>query len=177
MLKIVFALTAGFAVLAISACGRTSLDTPTVPVPTAVAGMLTATPQPEITVDPAAAEATVDPAAPEAPAAEAVAIGDAAAGQALFNQLIAETGFSCAACHTVASQDRLVGPGLLNIASIAATRVEGQDAITYLHYAIVDSNQYVVEGYPASLMPLVYGDLLTEQQVDDLVAYMLTLGS
>lgn len=177
----------GFVALAAAACGRTSLEGVTSPVVTSVAAAPTAAP----TRQPAAAaavetvaEATAAPDAPAEATAEAAAQpvaltvdGDPVAGQQLFNTLIAETGFSCVACHNVASEDRLVGPGLLNVAARAATRVEGMDAITYLRHSIIYPNEYVVESYPENLMPQVYGNLFTEQQVNDLIAYLLTLQS
>jgi cytochrome c2 len=180
----------GFVALAAAACGRTSLEGVTSPVVTSVAAAPTAVPTRvvvEVTAAPetaAAAEATVAPeataeAAAEAPAEAAVLTvdGDPVAGQQLFNTLIAETGFSCVACHNVASEDRLVGPGLLNVAARAATRVPGMDPITYLRHSIIHPNEYVVETYPENLMPQVYGNLFSEQQVNDLIAYLLTLQS
>jgi mono/diheme cytochrome c family protein len=39
----------------------------------------------------------------------------------------------------------------------------------------METNAYVVEGFPEGVMPAAFADVLSEQQVDDLVAYMLTL--
>lgn len=176
--------TFGFVVIAAAGCGRTSLEGVMSPVVTSVAAVPTDAP----TAEPVAADATAEAgaeatSAPEATAeagAETAALtvdGDVAAGQELFNTLIAETGFSCMACHNAASEDRLVGPGLLNVAARAATRVEGQDAITYLRNSILHPNDYLVETYPENLMPQVYANLFSEQQVNDLIAYLLTLQS
>ena len=41
--------------------------------------------------------------------------------------------------------------------------------------SITDPNIFVVEGYPANVMPGTYGSQLTSKQIDDLVAYMLSL--
>jgi len=175
---------------AAAACGRTSLEGVTSPVVTSVAAVPTAAPTAVPTAASQQVEATAEvsaeaTAAPEATAdasasAETAALtidGDPVAGQTLFNTLIAETGFSCMACHNVASEERLVGPGLLNVSVRAATRVEGQDAITYLRNSIIHPNEYIVETYPENLMPQVYGNLFSEQQVNDLIAYLLTLKS
>jgi cytochrome c2 len=49
--------------------------------------------------------------------------GDAANGELLFNTFQADVGFACATCHRADSEERLIGPGLLNIGVQAATRV------------------------------------------------------
>lgn len=49
------------------------------------------------------------------------------------------------------------------------------DVVDYLHTSIVDPNAYIVPGFPENLMPQVYGEILSEQDIDDLIAYLLTL--
>lgn len=49
------------------------------------------------------------------------------------------------------------------------------EAIAYLHASIVDPSAYVVPGSPDNLMPKTYGEFLTEQEINDLIAYMFTL--
>jgi mono/diheme cytochrome c family protein len=130
----------------------------------------------EDAADADAAVATEDTADTGAETAETTTVsGDPAAGQELFNQYIDEAGFSCANCHLVDSEERLVGPGMLGLGELAETRVDGQDAVEYLHNSIIHPNDYVVETYPENLMPGVYADVLTEEQLDNLVAYLLTL--
>ncbi len=74
--------------------------------------------------------------------------GDPVAGERLFHAFQPSAGAMCMACHRTDSDDRLVGPGLKNIAIRAQTRVEGQSAELYhpqlSHYPIA----YVVDGYP-----------------------------
>lgn len=112
----------------------------------------------------------------DADSAEAVAVsGDPAAGEELFNLYIDAAAFSCANCHLVDSEDRLVGPGMLGLGELAATRVEGQSAAEYLRNSILHPNDYVVDTYPENLMPGVYADELSEEDLDNLVAYLLTL--
>ena len=48
-------------------------------------------------------------------------------------------------------------------------------AVEYLHTSIVEPNNFVVEGYPENLMPQVYAEALSEDQINNLVAYLLTL--
>lgn len=126
-----------------------------------------ATPTAEALEEPPAA---TDEAGPPAQVA-----GDPENGDALFHQMRPEVGYACATCHRVDSEEQLVGPGLLGIPQRAATRVEGQSAVEYLHNSIVNPGDYVVEGYPDNLMPRVYGELFSEEQINDLVAYLLTL--
>lgn len=146
----------------ISACGRQQIA-PSTPVQvTSVSNVPTAEPQAEPT------------AAPDEPA-PAVLVGDAAAGEALFTTFIDGVNFACSTCHNAANIDRLVGPGLLGISETALTRSTGEDAATYIHNAIVNPSAFVVESYPDLLMPQTYGTALTEQQIADLVAYLLSL--
>lgn len=102
-------------------------------------------------------------------------VGDAEAGQELFNQFVAEVNFACSTCHLPNSEQQLIGPGLLNIGTRAADRVEGQTANEYLHTAIVDPSAHVVEGFPDMLMPQTYEEILSAEDIDNLVAYLFTL--
>jgi mono/diheme cytochrome c family protein len=99
--------------------------------------------------------------------------GDPARGEALFKQNIGGQP-ACSTCHTLKSK-RLVGPGLAGIASRAGARVAGQTAAEYLHVSIIQPNAYLVPEYPSSLMPGTYASLLSPQQIDDVVAYLLTI--
>jgi mono/diheme cytochrome c family protein len=104
--------------------------------------------------------------------------GDPVNGQELFNLLRTEVGFACATCHYVDQEARLIGPGLLGISERAATRVEGQSALEYLHTSIVNPNAYIVEAdppYPPGLMPQIYEQLWTEEELNDIIAYLFTL--
>lgn len=111
-------------------------------------------------------------AAPVSVQASAGLVGDATAGELLFSQSI-EGQAACIACHTI-DESRLVGPGLGGIATRAETRVGGLSAEDYIFTSIVAPANYVVEGY-ANVMPSSFGDSLSEQQVSDIVAYLLTL--
>lgn len=101
--------------------------------------------------------------------------GDAASGEALFNQLYTEVGFACATCHNVDSEERLIGPGLLNVKTHGAGHVEGLGVVEYLRQSIVEPNAYIVPDYPENLMPQTYSELFTEQEINDILAYLLTL--
>ncbi len=99
---------------------------------------------------------------------------DPVSGKQLFNAFQPAAGIACATCHRVDSEERLVGPGLLNVGIRARTRIAGLSAVEYLHQSIVSPSAYVVEGY-ADLMPKNWGKVFSEKQIDDLIAYLLTL--
>ena len=98
--------------------------------------------------------------------------GDAAAGEKVFNEVAAP---ACNSCHSLEAGVVILGPSLATIGAEAGSRVSGQSAEEYLRIAIVDPNAEVVEGFAANLMTSNYGSQLTEQQIQDLVAYMMTL--
>lgn len=110
-----------------------------------------------------------------APAGDTAVTGDAANGQVLFNEFQAEASFACATCHNTASEERLIGPGLQNISTRAETRVEGQSAYDYIHTSIVEPSAFVVPDYPDGLMPQIYEEIFTEQEIQDIIAYLYTL--
>lgn len=102
----------------------------------------------------------------------APAEGDAATGESLFNGG-AQPG--CNTCHSLEPGVKLVGPSLAQIGAEASSRVSGQSAEEYLRTSIMEPNSFVVGGFTANIMPATYDDQLSEQEVNDLVAYMLSL--
>jgi mono/diheme cytochrome c family protein len=79
----------------------------------------------------------------------------------------------CAECHTVTgNRDDQTGPSLSRIAVTARTRVAGYSAEEYLRESILIPNAFVVPGYAPSLG---CGGVLTHEQLDDLVSYLLSL--
>jgi len=121
-------------------------------------------------------------AAPSVPAAPSG--GDAAAGKALFAQTtIGKSNLpGCATCHAAEPDKTIVGPSLAGIATDAAGAFEEADydgtaknAADWLKEQIVSPEREVVEGFSAGVMPANYGTDLTQKQIDDLVAYLLTL--
>ena len=104
-------------------------------------------------------------------------------GRVLFNG----TPPGCAACHSIAPGVNIVGPTLAGISSTAAARIragdyhgQARDAASYIRESILNPNAHVLQGptYSAggrSLMPSDYGQTLKAEQVDQIVAYLLTL--
>lgn len=80
----------------------------------------------------------------------------------------------CGACHSTSPDTIIVGPSLAGVATRAETRVEGQDAYTYLLTSVMQPDAYLVEGYE-NLMPNNLSKQLTGEELDAVVAYLQTL--
>ncbi|MCB0971155.1 MAG: cytochrome c [Acidimicrobiales bacterium] len=82
----------------------------------------------------------------------------------------------CTSCHT-ADGARSTGPTWRGLAGSEVELDDGETVVAdedYLRRAIVDARSEVVDGF-ANIMP-VYDDVLTEAEVDDLLAYLHDLG-
>jgi sulfur-oxidizing protein SoxX len=110
----------------------------------------------------------------EAPSVGGTA-GDSASGEDLFNQTVIGSQPGCVTCHSLTPDKVLVGPSLAGIADRAGSRVSGQLAEQYLRESIANVNAFVVDGFPEGVMPAGLADELSDQQLADLVAYLLTL--
>ncbi len=118
-----------------------------------------------------------------APAPTAASSDPIELGRTTFNA----TPPACAACHSVVPDVNIVGPSLAGIAATAAARVrsadyhgQAKDAAGYIRESILTPNAFVLTGptYSAgghSLMPGDYAQNLKPEQVDQIVAYLLTL--
>ncbi len=110
--------------------------------------------------------------------------GDAASGEQLYNQLtLGRTDApGCTTCHSTAADEVRVGPSHAGLASRAEQRINSPDytgsatsAEEYLRESILEPNAYVVPGFAPDVMFQRYHAALTPGQIDDLVAYLLTL--
>jgi nitric oxide reductase subunit C len=99
----------------------------------------------------------------------------AAAGQELFSQTVIGAQPGCITCHSLDEGVVIVGPSMAGIATRAGSTVPGQSADEYLRDSILHPDAHLVEGFPAGTMPQVWGDELTDDQINQLVAYLLTL--
>jgi hypothetical protein len=61
------------------------------------------------------------------------------------------------------------------VATRAATRIPGLTAEEYIRQSILEPDAYVVEGFPARQMLQNFDEILKNEQLDDLVAFLLTL--
>ena len=73
----------------------------------------------------------------------------------------------------------MLGPDQTNLGVIAGTRREGYTAEEYIREAIVEPSAFIVEECPLGpclqVMPENYGDILTEEEIDAVVAYLLSM--
>ena len=90
-------------------------------------------------------------------------------------QQLIETQPGCITCHSLEPGVTSVGPSVATIGAEAGSRVSGTSAEEYLRESILEPDAHVAEGFAAGIMPKGFATALTEQQVNDLVAYMLTL--
>ena len=105
-------------------------------------------------------------------------VGDAANGKKLYNSatLGSNSAAGCATCH---NYDESKGkadkaPYTAGTGARAETRVAGMTAEEYIHESILKPNAYVVENYKEGDMYQKWEAELSEQQIADLVAYLIT---
>jgi cytochrome c2 len=83
---------------------------------------------------------------------------------------------SCSSCHHTI-EDQLgfsIGPILNEIGERAATQVDGMTEEAYLRQSIIEPKRHIVPGYRDIMYP-DYSAHFTEQDIQDLIAYLLTL--
>jgi cytochrome c2 len=151
-----------------------ALASPTLPVPTETPTVLPSpTATPTITASPTPAPS---------PSPTLASNGDPARGTKLFATL------PCTSCHDISHPfpGGAICPNLGNIAAEAARIVQSPDyhgratdAAGYIRESIMNPNAYIVPGAQyrqadgQSVMPKNFGQILTPQQIDDLVAFLL----
>lgn len=91
----------------------------------------------------------------------------ASQGKQLFSQ-------HCATCHATDPDTVILGPSLAGIAQRAAGRVSGLTARAYVEQSILQPGAYVVSGFDDA-MPTNFGKSLSGEEIDALIAYLLTL--
>lgn len=86
-------------------------------------------------------------------------------GKTLFGQ-------SCASCHSLERDVKLIGPSLWGIADRGATRVAGQSAAQYIRESVLHPSDYLVEGFP-DVMQKNLGEQLSADELDGLIAFLM----
>jgi mono/diheme cytochrome c family protein len=87
--------------------------------------------------------------------------GNPEEGAQLFNEQ------GCSGCHTLADagSSGTTGPNLDGA-------LKGQSP-EFIKTSIIDPNDDIAQGYPPDVMPQNFGDTLSEEQIDSLVAYLV----
>jgi hypothetical protein len=156
--------------------------------PTAVAVQPTTAPTIAPTIEPTV-QPTTAPTATQiviATATKAGLTGNVANGENLFKNGPGNAIPACATCHGLSpAEEPKIGPVMQNVQAHAAMHAQsqGQNVVTYLHTSIVNPNAFLVpnEGskvYSAggiSLMYQNYAKDLTEEQIQDIIVYLLML--
>lgn len=105
------------------------------------------------------------------------AVGDASQGEALYQSTVigAASAPGCITCHSLEEGVTLVGPSHAGIGARAADVVQGLSAEAYLEQSIIDPDAHISEGYSEGAMYANYGRELSDQEIADLVAFLLSL--
>ena len=98
-------------------------------------------------------------------------VGDAERGEELFSDTQITR---CRRCHSLDGSEFRAGPSLQGVSERAGERIPGMSAVDYLRQSIVSPGAYYVEGYTSKQMPMDYADRLSEEEINDLVAFLLT---
>jgi ferredoxin/cytochrome c2 len=102
-------------------------------------------------------------------------IPDPKAGEQLYYETASGVNAGCRICHSLEKGERIIGPSFYGIADRAGERIPGLTAEEYLRQSIVDPNAFVVSGYPEGQMIQNFGTILTEEQINDLIAFLMTM--
>lgn len=81
----------------------------------------------------------------------------------------------CISCHTTGTDIRTTGPSLYGIGLRAGLMIKGTTAQQYLRESIINPDAFIVSGYLPAVMYAHYHSELTEQEIDSLISYLLTL--
>ena len=117
------------------------------------------------------------------PTEQAANSSDQLAQETIDLAIEAMTRTGCNSCHVTTGLPEvdaaMLGPDQTNLGAIAGTRREGYTAEEYLREAILEPSAFLVEECPLGqclqVMPENYGELLTEAEIDAIVAYLLSL--
>ena len=110
--------------------------------------------------------------------------GDPARGEALYEQsnIGPNNAPGCITCHSLEPGEVIVGPSHAGLATRAGETVrdpgytgEAETAEGYLRESIVSPNAYVEEGFAPNVMYQKFSEDLTDREIADLVAFMMTL--
>jgi len=100
--------------------------------------------------------------------------GPAERGQEIYDRVVEIGGNqeACSNCHRLDS-GQTSGPSFLGLGARAEERTPDLSAEEYLRQSIVDPSATIVEGSFIFEMPSGYREVLTDEEITDLIAYML----
>ena len=100
--------------------------------------------------------------------------GDPARGEQLFNTKLegGNENHACSDCHSLDGAQESA-PTFMGISQHSLEMTEGMEIQEYLRQSIVEPGAHRA-GYFPNEMPTVYGEVLNEQQVNDLIEFLLT---
>ena len=113
----------------------------------------------------------------EEPTVDPLEIGDPERGREIYEigSGVIGDNIGCTVCHSLdGSVGTGAGPSFQGISERAGDRVPELSAVEYLRESIVDPSAYVVEGFSFAPMPTNFSLLMSEGDIDDLVAFLLT---
>ena len=90
-------------------------------------------------------------------------------GERVFNSA---SPITCTTCHSLDGTVGL-GPSLQGISERAGTRIASLGAEEYIRQSILDTNAYIVEGFPESLMPVNFSETLSTEELDAVIAFLM----
>jgi cytochrome c oxidase subunit 2 len=85
--------------------------------------------------------------------------------------------YGCLACHSL-DGNRLVGPTWQGLFGETQQFEDGTSAVAdeaYLRNSIINPNAEIVQGYPANVMPQNFSEVLSETQINDIIAFIQSL--
>lgn len=110
-------------------------------------------------------------ATPTTPPAATATSGDIQRGETLYRLGKSEAP-PCIGCHSLTPVGYSLGPRFVGFSERATMRIEGVSAADYIKQSILDPKTYVVPGY-RQVMYTEYGKYLTDQDIADLVAFLM----
>ncbi|MFM8424380.1 MAG: hydrogenase iron-sulfur subunit [Chloroflexota bacterium] len=102
-------------------------------------------------------------------------IPDPKMGEQIYYEAASGVNAGCRICHSLTKDEKIIGPSFYGIADRAGERVPGLTAEEYLRQSIIEPNAFIAPGYPSGQMIQNFGDILTEEQIQDLIAFLMTL--
>ena len=80
--------------------------------------------------------------------------------------------YACSACHEPPNAG-VIGPGHDDLAEAAAQRRAPLTAEAYIYESIIYPDRHIVDGYQAGVMPKNYATSISDEDLGDLIAYLL----